>query len=90
MISDAETALIECERYCGMIDRCWGCSTHPNKSNQWNAITKCGEFEQWEGIAQGDITQKPGTILEITYNVSYKFLKVRKCICQQSEAKRKR
>ena len=61
MIIDATTALIECEKYCGRVERCWGCSAHTNTSNQWNAITKCGGLEKWEGLIQGDVTQKPGT-----------------------------
>ena len=61
LIIDAKTALIECEKYCGRVERCWGCSAHTNTSNQWNAIPKCGELEKWEGLTQGDVTQKPST-----------------------------
>lgn len=59
MINDAETALSECEKYCGRVERCWGCSVHTNATNQWNAISKCGVLEKWEGLIQGDVTQKP-------------------------------
>ena len=73
-IIDATSALIECEKYCGLVERCWGCSAHTNTSNQWNAIPKCGELEKWEGLTQGDVTQKPST--ERKYKVSYFTLSV--------------
>ena len=48
-IPDASIALVECEQYCGRIEKCWGCSAHKNGSYKWNAVTQCEDIEEWEG-----------------------------------------
>ena len=53
-------ALMECERFCGRIKTCWGCSINCNTSCQWNAIPDCGNVEEWDGMMKGDISEKPG------------------------------
>ena len=69
VIPDASFALTECETYCGRIEKCWGCSAHMNNgSYQWNAITQCKDLDEWEGLIQGDVTQRPSRTNKIIFS----------------------
>ena len=66
-MSNAETALSECEKYCSWNKNCWGCSVECASNCQWNAIPECGLKRQWNGMIDGDISQKPGNWFSIIY-----------------------
>ena len=62
--STSSKALMGCETYCLIDQKCWGCSIHcstPEKC-QYNAIPNCGELQNWAGLMEGDVTQKPGKL----------------------------
>ena len=69
---NASIALSECNRYCGRIKSCWGCSIECNDSCQWNAIPECGHEEKWNGLMVGDISQKP-SMIKLTFERPKKF-----------------
>ena len=58
---NARKAIARCENYCARNNICWGCSIDCGKQCRWNAIPDCGKQEKWTGLANGDITQRPGT-----------------------------
>ena len=60
-LEDATRIRLACEEYCSWRENCWGCSIQCSPSCQWNAISECGSVEDWNGMIEGDITQKPGT-----------------------------
>ena len=64
MIPDDITALMECEKFCGRNNKCWGCTTERNGSHQWTAITECGHVDQREELGLGKISQKPRKFFE--------------------------
>ena len=57
---DAMAIRDECEIYCSTHDNCWGCSVYCGSPCQWNAIPNCEIYDDWTGLIEGDITQKPG------------------------------
>ena len=57
-VDDAVIARDECEEYCEDSERCWGCSVHCEERCQWNAISECGGYDNWNGLTVGDISQK--------------------------------
>ena len=61
IIQNERVALIECEKFCGRMENCWGCSTEEKGLQQWNAITECGDLEQETGSNYGNVSQKPST-----------------------------
>ena len=63
IIPDEMTALIECEKFCGRNDKCWGCTIARNESHQWTAISECGHVEQQGDLKQGKVSQKPRKFL---------------------------
>ena len=65
-----ESAIIartKCEVYCSRQQTCWGCSVDCESVCKWNAIGDCGDLERWQGMIDGDVTQKPGKIRIISY-----------------------
>ena len=68
----------QCEEYCTTVDSCWGCGSHcPMKSPcQWNAIPRCGNVKCcWEGLIDGEITQKKGNDSQNQYYHWIRLLK---------------
>ena len=61
-IHNALVARNECENYCAAKEDCWGCSVDCEKNCHWNALQDCGVQEDYSGIIDGDITQKPGNV----------------------------
>ena len=59
-LPNTETALSECEIYCGSKEKCWGCVRHCQAHCQWNAISDCGKEEKLPGLVDSGISQKPG------------------------------
>ena len=57
-IDDAIMSRNECEDYCQNDETCWGCSVHCGNPCQWNAIPECGNYNDWGGVIEGDITRK--------------------------------
>ena len=66
-LSSLYDARTKCEQYCAIEDECWGCSINCEYSCKWNAITDCGNTERWDGAIAGDISQKPGTMNNISF-----------------------
>ena len=58
-ISNATVAISLCEKYCAMSQKCWGCSIQGTDSFQIDAITDCGKVENWTGLIDGEVSQKP-------------------------------
>ena len=67
IFSTESKALMGCENFCSNISNCWGCSVHCSTIGncQWNAISDCGELQNWTGLTEGDVSQKPSTLNEI-------------------------
>ena len=67
VFSTSSKALMGCENYCSNIYKCWGCSIYCSTTDncQWNAITDCGELQNWTGLTEGDVSQKPSMLNEI-------------------------
>ena len=57
---DAIMSRNECEEYCLTQETCWGCSVYCGTPCQWNAITDCGDYDNWAGLIDGDVTHKEG------------------------------
>eukprot|EP00933_Yihiella_yeosuensis_P004590 TRINITY_DN108964_c0_g1_i1.p1 TRINITY_DN108964_c0_g1~~TRINITY_DN108964_c0_g1_i1.p1 ORF type:complete len:576 (+),score=88.66 TRINITY_DN108964_c0_g1_i1:245-1729(+) len=70
----------ECERFCIMHEKCWGCSVdclsaplqydRLGKACEWNAITSCGAELPWQGMIHGDTTMKKSDTATATITVS--------------------
>ena len=76
-IAEAIKSRDECEEYCSTQESCWGCSVHCASPCQWNAIPACGLNNDWMGLIDGDITQKPGKrrcIIEVMYSFIIKLI----------------
>ena len=60
-LSNASMSLQECETYCSKQERCWGCSIECLERGEcrFNAITNCNKKENWNGLMEGDVTEKP-------------------------------
>ena len=67
-IEDALIARNECEVWCSNDPKCWGCSVVCGNSCAWNALSRCGTFEKWIGLIEGDITQKSGMRMKCIIN----------------------
>ena len=70
---NARKAIARCENYCARNNICWGCSIDCGKQCRWNAIPDCGKQEKWTGLANGDITQRPGTNIYPGYSYFYLY-----------------
>ena len=71
-VANATMALTECEKYCSRNDICWGCSVKCEIYCQWNALSECGFFEDWSGLINGDVSQKPSKcFLNYLYIIEY-------------------
>ena len=75
MIPDELSALMECEKFCGRNDKCWGCIKDRNGSHQWTAISECEHVDQQEDLGLRKVSQKPrkflNSILTLFTNVRY-------------------
>ena len=60
-LNNASMQLQECETYCSKQERCWGCSIECLEKGKcrYNAITNCNKKENWNGLMEGDVTEKP-------------------------------
>ena len=68
-VQDAITIRNECEQYCRVEERCWGCTVHCGSPCQWNAIPVCGKLTDWDGKIEGDVTRKQGMTLLLHSNL---------------------
>ena len=59
-ITDEESAMQLCERYCLTKEYCWGCSKNCSTSCQWIAVSSCKQREEMNFFDERAITQKPG------------------------------
>jgi len=70
---EAKKQLGQCESFCTPHTNCWGCSVDcPTSSKticQWVAITQCGALNSWQGLINGDVSEK-GTSGKVTMTVS--------------------
>ena len=66
-LEGAIRARSNCEEFCSWQPTCNGCSIHCTASCQYNAIPDCGKKERWNGMIEGDITQKIGTSIAILH-----------------------
>lgn len=72
-VADETAAMKACEQYCSTDEKCWGCSVDcvparsanaatggcgTGKQGNWNAITSCGQFMHWQGLLDGDVSEK--------------------------------
>ena len=69
MASDDDTNVSlsknKCEEYCSRNDVCWGCSFSCKQSCQWYAISACDNVLESKGLIDGDISRKPGLIMQL-------------------------
>ena len=54
-------AQTECESYCSIEERCWGCSEDFHKPCKWNAIAESDNVEYPKNTVVGTMTQKTGS-----------------------------
>ena len=68
-IPDSASALTFCEKYCSTKSPCGACSIDCSRQCRWNALEICQEYEKWEGLIDGDISEKPR--MSIKYLLTY-------------------
>jgi hypothetical protein len=58
----APATLAKCEAFCAETDACWGCSVVCSNNStvlcNWVAISLCGDVLTWQGLINGDISEK--------------------------------
>ena len=59
-MSNSSLALIQCEKFCGGLTSCWGCSLPDDSSLHWDAITDKKGMNRSISNSGGTLTQKPG------------------------------
>ena len=62
----------ECESYCSLEVKCWGCSEDFQKSNKWNAITDLDTVDHSKNTFIGAMAQKTGSRNRTVFDIERK------------------
>ena len=57
--ANESVALFECEKYCSLHEKCWGCSSSCTHFCQWSAMEECGDEEISTDSSYPNTFQKP-------------------------------
>ena len=63
-IPDAASAMKFCEKYCSTKGTCKACSIDCSRQCRCSALSVCEEHEKWEGLVDGDISEKPRMLIK--------------------------
>ena len=62
---DAMFARDECVKWCSNQENCFACSSDCSVDKDtctWNALKQCGAWQFWDGIIEGDVSEKEGRV----------------------------
>ena len=57
-----DTAMHNCEKFCGYVNECWGCINDCISSCRWIAVTECINITLRNDSSNVGASQKPGSI----------------------------